>query len=262
MSNYKLKRIYLGGTGEMYSLTTGNSKYLYKPAVRKYTNILEPFRGIVQECGYEVQKIVDPDSAVLCKYIDRDGLSGSVQERIEVSNNSRNYSAIQYCDEDLTNDEVEQFLREFVTDYLLCNFDGHGANFITDKNGIIRGVDKEQSFRYLNDPLSKKPSIDYSPNTEFYGEQEPIYNMIFRRYAEGKLDIDFSIIDKYMKRVESVDDNTYREIFRSYCDACSKAFNSNGEEMLDKIVLRKQNMRENIVEFYNNLTNMRRVRGK
>ena len=57
---------------------------------------------------------------------------------------------------------------------------------IVDENGVIRGVDKEQSFRYLRDPDSEKPSCDYSPNWS-YGTQEPIYNLIFRRYSEGKL---------------------------------------------------------------------------
>ena len=67
MSDYTLKRIFLGGTGEMHLLSTGQSEYLYKPAVRKYTNIFEPFRGIVQECGYEVQKIV-VESHILNKF--------------------------------------------------------------------------------------------------------------------------------------------------------------------------------------------------
>ena len=261
MSNYELKRIYLGGTGEMHLLTTGQSEYLYKPAVRKYTNISEPFRGIVQECGYEVQKIVDPESAVVCRYVDCDGLRGSVQERIKILPNGRNYSCVQFYDEDLSTSEVNQFLREFISDHLLCNFDGHGANFVVDENGIIRGVDKEQSFRYLRDPESRKPSVDYSPNW-VYGTQEPIYNMIFRRYSEGILDIDFSVIDRHMRRVEAVDNDTYREIFRSYCDACSKAFGTDSEDMLDEIVSRKVNMRSNVEEFYDNLTNMRKAKGK
>lgn len=261
MSDYTLKRIFLGGTGEMHLLSTGQSEYLYKPAVRKYTNIFEPFRGIVQECGYEVQKIVDPDTAVVCKYVECDGLRGSVQERIKTLPDARDYSHVQFFDEDFTTSEVNQFLREFVTDYLLCNFDSHGDNFIVDENGVIRGIDKEQSFRYLRDPESEKPSCDYSPNWS-YGTQEPIYNLIFRRYSEGGLNIDFNVLDKYMKRVEAVDNDTYREIFRPYCEACSIAFGSNSEEMLDKIVLRKTNMRSNIVEFYSNLTEMRKAKGK
>ena len=65
-----------------------------------------------------------------------------------------------------------------------------------------------------------------------------------------------------MKRVEAVDNNAYREIFRPYCEACSVAFGTDSEVMLDEIVSRKVNMRNNITEFYNNLTNMRKAKGK
>jgi len=255
--NYVLKRAYLGGTGEMYELVCDGHNYLYKPAVRKGTSISEPFRGIVQECGYEVQKIVDPDSAVLCKYITDYGLAGAVQERIKVNPNGRNYTSFQISDSEiLSKEEVDQFMREFVTDYLICNFDPWGGNFVTDKNGVIRGVDKEQSFRYINNPESEKPSIDYAPNSR-YGTPEPIYNTIFRRYSEGSLDIDFNVIDKYMKRVEAVNDSDYRSIFKPYCAACGIAFGVDENQLLDKIVSRKINMRSNIEEFFNKLTDVR-----
>jgi hypothetical protein len=86
--------------------------------------------------------------------------------------------------------------------------------------------------------------------------------MIFRRYSEGVLDIDFNVIDKYMKRVEVVDNNTYRELFRPYASACTDAFGTNTEDMLDQIVSRKENMRSNIEEFYNNLTEKRKGKSK
>lgn len=259
---YKLNRVYLGGTGEMYSLDIDGVSYLYKPSLRKGTNIIEPFRGLVQQCAYEVQKIVDPESAVYCYYTESDGLIGAVQERINVSSSGRDYREVQFYDEDLFPDEVNQFLREYVSDYLLCNFDGHGGNFVTDENGVIRGVDKEQSFRYLNDPLSRKPNVDYSPNTEFYGELEPIYNLIFRRYSRGKLDVDFSVLDKYMSRVEKFSNDEYRKIFKPYCDSCCSFFGGDSESMLDKIVERKINMRSNIEEFYSQLTSARNMKDR
>lgn len=258
LDDIKLKRAYMGGTGQMYTLEDGNGKtYIYKPAVAKYSGNVEPFRGIVQECAYEVQNIVDPVSAVGCKYVNNSLLQGSIQEFIPTKTDARDYHAMQY-DESIpfTQEEINQFMREFVTDYLLCNFDGHGRNFITDQNGIIRGVDKEQSFRYLRDTHSEKPDITYHPNSG-YGETEPIYNTIFRRYAEGKLDIDFSVISGYMDRVDAVDNDRYRGIFVGYCESCSQAFGTDKDQMLDKIVARKVNMRENVETFFHGLQDMR-----
>jgi len=253
-----LKRADMGGTGIMYTFLDENGKkYIYKPAVAKYTGNVEPFRGIVQECAYHVQNIVDPLSAVSCRYVNNSVLQGSIQEFIPHKEDSKNYCRMQWSENSsFTQEEINQFMREFVTDYLLCNFDSHGRNFITDQNGIIRGVDKEQSFRYLRDYRSEKPDINYHPNRN-YGETEPIYNTLFRRFSEGKLDIDFDVISGYMDRVDAFDNEQYRGIFVDYCHSCSVAFGTNEAQMLDKIVARKTNMRENIETFFHGLQDMR-----
>lgn len=253
----KLKPVNMGGTGTMYTLESEGRTWIYKPAESKWGKNPEPFRGIVQECAYEVQRIVDSESAIVCKYIDAGNLQGAVQELIPTAK-GRDYQEMQYNENiPFTQEEINQFVREFVTDYLLCNYDSHGRNFITDTNGVIRGVDKEQSFRYLNEPEAQKPSITFSPNTERYGEMEPIYNTIFRRYSEGKLDIDFGVISGYMERVEAVDRSAYSAIFAPYCEACGKAFGSDPNQMLGQIVGRRDNMRTNIESFFQNLTDVR-----
>lgn len=278
MSNtkYSLKRIDLGGTGKMYLIKGLDGsidsnlddklfkQYIYKPAISKFTEEFEPFRGIVQECAYEVQKIVDPDSAIVCRYINQDGIIGSVQEKIECCPNGIDFYALQRTEEELAclpQDIINQFMREFVTDYLLYNFDSHGSNFIIDKNGIIRGVDKEQSFRYMNQEQAQFPSTDYHPNATYF-EEEPIYNPLFRLYRDGQISIDYNVIDKYMKMVEQVPDRDYANIFRSYCDACSVAFVTNSSEKLVRIVMRKNDMRKNITDFFDDLTEIRQNRSR
>lgn len=55
---------HMGGTGEMHLMTdSSGSEWIFKPAQSK-SGIQEPFRAYVQEAGYKVQGIVDPDSAV------------------------------------------------------------------------------------------------------------------------------------------------------------------------------------------------------
>ena len=162
-----LKRIYLGGTGEMYDY---KNTFLFKPALRKYSDEIEPFRGIVQECAYKVQKLIDDKSSVYCKYVESDYLIGTFQERIKVKKDERNYYHIQDYDEDsLSKEEIDQFMREFITDYLLKNCDSHGKNFVTGEDGIIRGIDKEQSFKFIN-----KPRVDF---LDIYTNQNESYGM-------------------------------------------------------------------------------------
>lgn len=75
---------------------------------------------------------------------------------------------------------------EHVTDWLLGNFDSHGGNFVVDSSGRLVGIDKEQAFKYIAKDGSKSMSYAFHPNKS-YGEKEPIYNTIYRRFAKGRL---------------------------------------------------------------------------
>ena len=260
----EMHQVYLGGTGYMYLVHLNGKDYLFKPAYRKNSFEIEKFRGIVQECAYHVQCLIDYPSAIRCFYVEccnpviGNSVVGAIQDKIETLPNAIDYGRIQdrYIHK-LPPSVINQFLREFSTDYLLCNFDAHGGNFITDVNGVVRGIDKEQSFRYLDDDRAQKPSINYSPNTELYGEREPIYNTIFRAYINGKIDIDFDIIRKYTAKIDSVSDEFYRTLFQSYCDACYEYFGSDPIAKSNKILKRKQDMSDNMEEFFEKLIVMR-----
>ena len=251
-----LERVYLGGTGRMYRFNLGGVNYLYKPAEMKNTRIKQPFRGYVQECASTVQGIIDKKSKIDCIYVDTDELCGSIQ--VEIDKLDFRYGVVQDTNEyNFTEEEINQFLREFITDYLLCNFDAHGSNFILGKNGIIYGIDKEQSFRYLNLKEFDMFDLDCNPN-DVYGERELIYHYIFRRYIEGNLDIDFNIIEEYISNVERVSDEEYIDIFKDYIEARKHRID---ESYLSRLILnRKKYLRNNIYNFINDLQEKRGVK--
>ena len=238
--------IYLGGTGRMFLITISGIDYLFKPAEKKWTHEKQRFRGIVQEVASKIQKIVDEESYVPCIYFENKELAGSLQIKYKIDTNAPHYQIVQTDDSfDITREETKQFLREFITDYLLCNFDAHGSNFITDSNGIIRGVDKEQCFRYIatkNDYFN----IYINPNEE-YGESETIYNYLFKRYINGTLDIDFDILEKYIEKIENISDEDYISIFEEYIDARKHRIETS---YLRKLILeRKQQVRVKMNDF-------------
>lgn len=103
----------------------------------------------------------------------------------------------------------------------MCNYDSHGGNFLrVNSTGKLVGVDKEQAFRYITNPSAKKMSYSFHPNST-YGETEPIYNTLYRKFANGDIDIDLNDVLPYIQRVEAVPDAAYREIFREYAEAPS-----------------------------------------
>lgn len=247
------KTLNIGNTGHMESwLDADGREWYFKPAEAKYSHAAEPFRAYVQEAGYKVQGIVDPDTAVEVGVGDLGGKFGAFQKKISTPSGGIDLEAWQKgAATDLGADITGQIQREHVTDWLLGNFDAHGENFVTDATGRIIGLDKEQSFKYIKDAASGKMSYTYHPNKS-YGETEPIYNTMYRRFAKGEIDLDLQDTLTYIKRVESIPDAEYREIFRDYAEAIHGKGKA-AEDLLDAIVERKSSLRETYRTFYSEL---------
>lgn len=241
----------LGGTGEMHLYRDdAGQEWLFKPAQTK-SGSPEAFRAYVQEAGYKVQYIVDPDTAVPVGVGELGGKFGAFQKRITTVSSATDYKAWQHSGGPLPDGAVQQFQREHVTDWLLGNYDSHGGNFVTDSVGRLVGIDKEQSFKYIGKDGAQAMSYAFHPNKS-YGETEPIYNTIYRRFAKGELDLDLQDTLTYIKRVEAIPDSEYREIFRDYAEALHGK-GKEAEALLDAIVERKDNLRETYRAFYSDL---------
>ena len=120
-----------------------------------------------------------------------------------------------------------------------------------DDAGRLIGLDKEQSFRYIKEIGAQQMSYTYHPNAT-YGETEPIYNTLFRRFAKGEIDLDLQDTLTYIKRMEAIPDTQYREIFRNYAETLHGK-GKEAEELLDIIVDRKNRLREEYRQFYSDL---------
>ena len=181
-----------------------------------------------------------------------DGKFGAFQEKVKTSAGGIDLEAWQLgAASDLPPEVTAQIQREHVTDWLLGNFDAHGENFLTDQEGRIVGIDKEQAFRYMGDAKSHVMSYTYHPNSA-YGETEPVYNTLFRRFAEEDIDLSLQDTLPYIKRVESIPDKEYRKIFRPYAEALHGQ-GKEAEKLLDEIVERKSTLRETYRTFYESL---------
>ena len=259
--NYK-KPLHLGGTGEMHLVEDDQSgdEFIFKPAQSK-SGVTEEFRAYAQEAGYKLQYIVDPDSAVQVGtgYVDVPGkgqMFGAAQRRITNLDTSFNLEAWQKAGGPLDPDIVSKLQRENVTDWLLGNYDCHGRNFVLTQDGKLIGVDKEQAFRYMSQSGSQTMSLTYHPNS-IYHETEPVYNTLYRRFANGEIDIKLNDTLAYIKRIEAVPDAEYREIFRSYAESLYGK-GAKAEHLLDQIVFRKQNVRATFETFYSDLLTQRK----
>ena len=230
------------GSGEMYQCVAADGKtYLFKPALKKNSDRSQSFRAYIQEAAYELQRRIDPASAIFCKATIVNDMFGAIQEKIEVNDTP-------YVLEDKS--ISSQLMREFVIDYLLCNHDGYRRNFILGTDGIFRGIDKEQSFRFIsNEP--EEISMNYNPNGG-----ETAYNEIFRKYAEGQIDLDFDNITSYLDIVDQMDDDEYMQIFQKYISSYARD-TIEKKKLMEQIMDRKTHLRERMTKFISTLQNSR-----
>ena len=245
----------LGGTGKMqlYQDAVG-ADWLFKPAQSK-SGTKEMFRAFVQKAAFKVQWIIDPQTAVPVGTGELGGAFGAFQKKLATLDNAQNLKVWQHSGGELSARTIAQLQRENVTDWLLGNFDSHGGNFIVDEAGRLVGIDKEQSFKHMTDTASHKMSLTYHPNAA-YGETEPIYNTLYRRFAAGELDMNLQDTLAFIQRAEAVSSREYREIFREYAEALYGP-GKQAEELLDAIVERKEALRDTFRTFYSELLTAR-----
>lgn len=214
-------KLYIGGTGDMFLCKDKlGMNYIFKPAYRKNTDIYQPYRAEVQVLASELQERISPKTAVKCEHCEIEGKKGTIQPKIELDEiKTKNISDYFLKDGKVDEKIIRQFMREYVVDFCLCNYDSTFRNFIVDVNGNLRGVDKEQCFKYIRNDSEEEQDIDFfmekNPN-EKYGAKPPIYSKIFNDIINGNINI--SVLEElkdaigelnaisneeYMKKIET-----------------------------------------------------------
>ena len=232
-----------------YCKDENEQEYLFKPSVRKNTDIYEPYRAEAQVLASKLQQIISPDTAVKCEKVEIDGIKGTIQPKIECDNEKMaRIEDYYFSDVPLDEKIARQFMNEYVVDYLLGNYDSHFRNFIVDKNGNLRGIDKEQSLKYIcNHEIQGDLRFEqFNPNAQ-YGEYPPIYEKIFRDIDNGKMSADnLKEINKAIDKVKNIPRQEYVKLFEPYIDAIILSNPEKSREQFYESILSRYDSLENI----------------
>lgn len=246
--NSTMQEIHIGNTGRMFSIQSpeGVEKYYFKPAESK-DKVAKPYRAYIQETAYNVQRIINPARAVKCNTVSINGTFGAIQEKVEVDKDAtRQFHRYFYGNGGKLDPKLlSQILDEYLVDYCLCNYDAHAKNFVIDINGNLRGIDKEQSFRYIDKDVTDDMLFSQNYNEE-YGESETIYTTIFKKIASGE--ISYKVLEGLnyrAARLAQIPDEQYREMFRKYASSKTKT-PQEAEMLLDRIVERKKSITKKV----------------
>ena len=137
---------------------------------------------------------------------------------------------------------------EYVVDFCLCNYDSTFRNFIIDVNGNLRGIDKEQSFKYIRNDSEEEQHIDYfmeeNPN-EKYGAKPPIYGKIFNDIINENINISvLQDLKDAIAKLNAISNEEYIKIIEPYISSLD--INSEQKNLIySNILLRKRNV-ENV----------------
>lgn len=234
----------LGGTGYKYYFKNSSGEILlFKPAIKKLCFIkgfndlkakvengevkCESFRCEAQSLAALFQKMITPDTFVECETVVIDGIQGTLQpiisrreEDLDELSNYDNKTKGPYSNEE--KNIARQFLKYYVIDFLLADYDSKYGNFIIDTNGSLRRIDTEQALRFIN----KGPDLrfEHHPNAKYGERSKPIYGKIFNDVESGK--ISSEILDEIkvgISIVSKLSEEDYLKMFESYINSLKEA---------------------------------------
>ena len=244
----RLEAANLGESGIMYKFDSEGQTYLLKPAVDKVNYQKQNFRTDVQVAASKLQKLISPETSVEVQKVEGKSLALSKQEYLDIDREeTKKLNDWAINGGPINQKYLDQLLREYVLDFVICNFDAFSGNFVVDINGNIRGIDKEQAFRFIDNEESLKPDFSYVPNGN---SRIPIYKILFERYKNNEINLNLEIISDTLEELKGISDEEYLQIFRDYATSLGK---ENAHVLLEKILNRKHVATEKIEAFLQEL---------
>ena len=266
------EEIFLGGTKPMSQyIAADGSKWLAKQAVT-CVGTYKPSGAILTEIGSNIQKLVDESTAVEA-FVGQTKKHGMVsfQRRLKnvVSSKvldlfkfSRHPELATQATTKQVEDLMPQILREHVTDWLLCNFDTKGENFIlTQEPGqpmVLHGIDKEAAFNKILDPAAQQMSTTYKPHAN-----NTLYNVVFEKFANGEMEFDLRAAAEQIEKITAMGDDQYMAQYQSYFDYLTQKADGKEKELAKveriraNILARKTGLKDEYIRFFTELIERR-----
>lgn len=264
-------RAFFGGTKPMYIFedrsspilrdgqVVGYKQYLFKEATN-CIGMYKPEGALVTEAAAALQeKICGPYSIPAYAAMEGKKVLGSFQEKIETIEAAQRFDLFFWQTDPQDNIPAEmkkEILREHTLDWLLCNFDTKGENFLHRTDNHLCSFDKEASFSKLKDAGAQHMSTEYKPHAN-----DTLYNTLFTQFVKGNVALDLSASLEQVTKVEAMEKEKYLGLFSKMLDqkyGPSAESNKARQEVEAAMWQRKDNLREEYRAFYTDLIRRRR----
>lgn len=216
----------------------------------------EEFRALGDKVGGDLLGAVGiptPKVHLSSQEIDGQVRFGTLQKLVEHSGEKLPADVTQ-----LTQAQVDDLTRSHVGRWLISDHDGKIDNFLVRKSGAVETIDLGQMYRFFpSDSLDRL----YRPNAK-----PPVFNSLWEGYVEGKVHLDFQKGLDQVAKVEALPDRTFTDLLRPYAtlryqQGQGLAGYRTADEFLQAALRRKQNLRRDMLGFYDSLAKERGLSG-
>jgi len=167
-------------------------------------------------------------------------IEGTIQEFIYPSK-KLDYNSIRQ----LTQKQIGSLQKQHVFDWLIYNYGADRGNFIIHiPSRKVIAVDKDIAFRQLD----KKITVEQM-NLLWLALY---YDVIWRNYIQGKIDINPDEVFVFIDYVENIDDSLLCDVFFS-TERDSKNKTLDSKQLFNAFLIRKNNLRSDFEDFYSML---------
>lgn len=173
-------------------------------------------------------------------------MKGTIQKYFTINEQKTNMISEYYLNDGKLDEEIaKQFMGEYVVDYCLCNYDATFRNFIVDNENHLRGVDKEQCFKYISQDNENDYDIlmEHNYNSK-YGAKPTIYGKLIRDIKNGKLPI--SILQTLRNKIEisnNISADAYILLIAPYISSLNLEEDGKNK-LIERMVKRKKSLNQ------------------
>ncbi len=228
-------RAFFGGTKPMYFYKESgeNGKdWLYKEAVDCLGN-KTPERAYITEGSSKLQQRLCGDNNFIPVFVAKNAQGkaiGTFQEQVTTNDTptvnlfewqkkvqaSKDSGKPEDAPEPLEAEVINQVLREHTLDWVICNFDTKGENFLQKEDKSLVSIDKEAAFSKID-----KEGAQTMSRTVKLHKNDTIYNVIFSQFVERDpekvpMNINFDTIEQSLIKLSEISDEEYLAMFDGF----------------------------------------------
>ena len=251
-------RATLGGTKAMYifeeRLEYGRyQQWLFKEATN-CIGMSKPEGAVVTGEASKLQQLLRGDLSIPAQCLkDENGkVVGSIQKRVQKAEGGVDLFKWQ-AQSDLRENmpsktTLDDLMHEHTLDWILCNFDTKGENFINQERGHIISFDKEASFNTLLKEGSREMSYTFKPHSN-----DTIYNTMFAAFARGEIPLDLDANMESIQKLEQIPADEFIGMFKETLDTKYGAQGPDRQEAERVLRERHRDLRSTYRKFYSAL---------